>query len=117
MSTVRSRPHGAAPSRERPRRKEPVAIGNALNAFLKASGISAHVRHLAVFQAWDAALGRESARRARPVAYRSGTLTVEVESAAHLHELQNFTGEQYRTLANARLGTAEIRKVLFRLKR
>jgi hypothetical protein len=61
-----SRPRGgerkaSSPGREvseidirRPRRKEPVAITDALNAFLRASGISGHVRHLAVFQAWDA---------------------------------------------------------------
>ena len=75
------------------------------------------MHHIAVFQAWDAALGYTLARRARPVGFRSGTLTVEVESAAHMHEFQNFTGEQFKTLANARLGAPEIRKVVFRLKR
>jgi hypothetical protein len=98
-------------------RREPVAIGDVVQRFLRASGLSAHMRHFAVFQAWDASLGRELARRARPVGFQSGTLSIEVESSAHLHELQNFTGDQYRTLANARLGAAVIQKLVFRLKR
>lgn len=101
----------------RPVRKEAIALGDALQAFLRASGISTQARHFAVFEAWDAALGRELARRARPVGFRAGTLSIEVQSAAHLHELQNFTGESFRHAANARLGKPEIRKVVFRLKR
>lgn len=88
-----------------------------MRSFLRASGIAAGMRHLDVFQAWDAALGRELARRARPVGFQSGTLHVEVQSAVHLHELQNFTGDSFRAAANDRLGRTEIRKVVFRLKR
>jgi len=101
----------------RPARKDPVAIGDVVQRFLRASGLSAHMRHFAVYEAWDSALGKELARRARPVGFQNGLLSIEVQSAAHLHELQNFTGEQFRTLANARLGKSEIRKVVFRLKR
>jgi len=101
----------------RPARKEPVAIGDVVQRFLRASGLSAQMKHFAVYAAWDAALGKDLARRARPVGFQAGTLSVEVQSSAHLHELQNFTGEQFRTLANARLGKSEIRKVVFRLKR
>ena len=49
--------------------------------------------------------------------FHFGELTVEVESAPHLHELQNFTGEQYRCEANRILGEERIKKVQFRLKR
>lgn len=104
---------GVAPRRVR---KEAVAFGDALTRYLKASGLSLRMRHLDVYRAWSDSLGRDLARRARPVNFKNGALTVEVESAAHLHELQNFTGEQYRTLANARLGEAQIRKLVFRLK-
>jgi predicted nucleic acid-binding Zn ribbon protein len=101
----------------RPAPREPVALGDALRRFLRASGLSEHARHFTIFAAWDEVLGVQLARRARPVAFQAGTLSIEVESAAHLHELQNFTGEQYRSLANTRLGKTEIRKVVFRLKR
>jgi len=101
---------------KRRKRKDAVPFGDALSSFLKASGLALKLPHLAIYRAWDEAAGRELARRARPVGFRSGALSVEVESAAHLHELQNFTGEQYRILANARLGAAEIKKIVFRLK-
>jgi hypothetical protein len=51
------------------------------------------------------------------VRFARGELCVEVESAAHLHELTNFSGERYRELANAQLGRAEIQRIVFRLKR
>ena len=97
-------------------RKEAVAFGDALSRYLKASGLSLRMQHLDVYRAWNEAVGPALARRARPVSFKSGALCVEVESAAHLQELQNFTGDQYRTLANARLGDALIRKIAFRLK-
>jgi hypothetical protein len=62
-------------------------------------------------------LGVKWRDRARPVHFQFGELTVEVESAPHLHELQNFTGEQFRREANHRLGDEHIKKILFRLKR
>lgn len=55
--------------------------------------------------------------RAKPVHFQFGELTVEVQSAPHMQELQNFTGEQYRREANKQLGEDVIKKLLFRLKR
>ena len=49
--------------------------------------------------------------------FARGELLVEVESAAHFQELSSFTGEQYRVLANRRLGGEEIQKIVFKLKR
>ena len=97
-------------------RKEAVAFGDALTRYLKAAGLSLRMQHLEVYRAWNESVGAALARRARPVSFKNGALCVEVESAAHLQELQNFTGDQYRTLANARLGEALIRKIAFRMK-
>lgn len=90
---------------------------DALKFFMRDSGLSSHMRHWPVFEAWNDVLGKDLARRARPVRFQGGELCVEVESAAHLHELKNFTGEQYRALTNERLGKQEIRRLVFRLKR
>lgn len=84
---------------------------------MRESGIGARTRQAPVYAAWSRALGSELARRARPVRFSRGELVVEVESAAHFHELSNFTGEQYRKLANDDLGGEEIRKVVFKLRR
>jgi hypothetical protein len=75
------------------------------------------MREWPVYRAWSDALGPELARRARPVRLRRGELCVEVEGAAQLHELSNFTGERYRRLANDALGREEIRRVVYKLRR
>jgi hypothetical protein len=75
------------------------------------------MRHWPVYKAWNAAVGKQLAQRARPVRFAKGELLVEVESATHLHELANFTGDDFRKRANAALGGEEIRKVVFKLKR
>lgn len=85
--------------------------------FLRDSGLGAQLRHARVYGAWSDALGPKLRERAKPVHFQFGDLTVEVESAPHMHELQNFTGEQYRHEANKRLGEEQIKKVQFRLKR
>jgi len=104
----------AEPSSER---RGPASMQDALRGFLRDSGLAAHMRHWPVFEAWSHALGSELARSARPVRFTRGELCVEVESAAHLHELSNFSGERYREIANAKLGKPEIQRIVFRLKR
>jgi hypothetical protein len=49
--------------------------------------------------------------------FARGELLVEVDSAAHMHELANFTGEEYRARINEHLGKEEVRRLTFHLKR
>lgn len=98
-------------------KREPVPMQGALQRFLRESGLDRRLKHWPVFEAWTAAVGPSLARRAIPVRFGDGELVVEVESAAHLQELKNFTGDHYRALANQRLGRAEIAQVVFRMKR
>ena len=86
-------------------------MGEAMQDYLTASGLGRKLRDWPVHDAWRSAAGEALARRARPVAYRHGVLTVEVDSAAHLQELKGFTGDQYRVLANRNLGREEISQV------
>ena len=90
---------------------------DAIRSYLKESGLAPQLRDRPVFEAWTAAVGERLARRARPVRFRGGELLVEVESAAHMQELKSFTGEQFKGLANQRLGKQTIRRVVFQLKR
>jgi hypothetical protein len=92
-------------------------MGDAVGSFLRASGLSARMQHVPVFQAWNSAAGTDLARHARPVRFERGELFVEVDSSAHFQELVAFTGEGYRERANAELGEPRIRRVTFRLKR
>lgn len=105
-------------TKDNDRRGGLAALGDVMRQYLDASGLGQRLRDWPVYDAWRVAVGEELARRARPVDYRrGGELVVEVESAAHLQELRNFTGERYRALANQRLGQERIRRVTFKLKR
>jgi len=90
---------------------------DALKEFLRETGLGARLRYWEIYQAWSKALGVRLSKRARPVRFDRGTLTVELESAAHMHELKNFTGEDYRNKANKLLGANRITRVEFKLKR
>ena len=94
----------------------PRPIDDAIRAFLRESGIGSTPRHSKVFDAWSGAVGTEVSAHAVPVRFRKDELTVEVDSATHLHELKNFTGETYRRKANDDLGSEKIRKIVFRLR-
>lgn len=100
-----------------PRARTVAPMGVAMEAFLHRSGLGARLRDQRVFDAWSQVLGAELARRARPARFRGGELLVEVESSAHLGELESFTGEQFRREANRRLGGERIERVVFKLKR
>jgi predicted nucleic acid-binding Zn ribbon protein len=111
-------------------RRGVASLQDALRSFLTESGIGARLRPSAVFEAWNHAAGDALAAHARPVRFRRGELCVEVDSAAHHHELKNFTGEKLRASANERLARAggadpvdkrpareQISRIVFRLKR
>ena len=95
----------------------------ALKSFLRTSGIAEHLGPWTIFRSFAEAAGPEFARHARAVKFVRGELQVEVDSAAHLAELQGFLGEEIRARANEILGSADsrkaadIRRISFRLRR
>jgi hypothetical protein len=93
------------------------SLEDGIKAWLRASGLGARSRQGPVYAAWIDAAGKDLARHAKPVRFERGELCVEVDSAVHLHELKNFTGEDIRLRANAKLERPEIARIAFRLKR
>jgi len=91
-------------------------IQDALESFLRSSGLNRRAGVEQAFAAWRKALGVRLARRARPVRFRDGELTVEVDSSAHFQELSSFTGETFRKKANRAVGGELIRSVNFKLR-
>ena len=94
-----------------------VSMQDALKEYLRESGLGPRLRHWDIYKAWGNALGRGMSKRAKPVSYQRGLLTVEVESAAHMHELRSFSGDEARRRANQLLGRDAITRVDFKLKR
>lgn len=83
---------------------------------MRETGLGARPRDGRVFEAWTAALGTTMSKRAIPVRFHDGELLVEVESAVHLQEFKNFTGEQYRRKANKKLEGEVVRRLTFKLR-
>ncbi len=99
-------------------RKEPSGpqpIASVLRQFLKESGLRRPSGDERVFSAWTNAAG-STWKSAVPVSFRAGQLVVEVLSSVHLSELKGYHGEGLRARANAALGEALIKKVVFKLK-
>ncbi len=90
---------------------------DAMGVFLRQSGLGSKLRPFEVYDCWKQVVGAKLAQRARPVKFTRGELVVQVDSAPHLHELQNFTGEQYRARLNQRLGAEKVRTLVFKAKR
>lgn len=92
-----------------------AAIQDVLDSYLRTAGIAKGRGIVArVFEAWTSAVGRELARRARPVRLRNGELWIEVDSSALLHELSCFTGDSHRKSVNEILGRPVVHRVIFK---
>jgi hypothetical protein len=111
------------------RRGGVASLHDAVKDFLRVSGLTSRSGHGPVYEAFADAAGERFTRRARPVRFTRGELVVEVDSAAHLSELQGFLGRDIQARANQILrsaattgvpggtGREEIRRLTFRLKR
>jgi len=68
----------------------PEEASSVLRRVLRDLRIEERRREGGLAAAWDAAAGSALAGQARPVSFRSGVLTVEVEGAALLQEVRGF---------------------------
>lgn len=101
---------------QRSPKEGPRPIAELIRSFLRDEGLGSARRASRVLQAWSEVVGPQLGARARPVRFRAGELTVEVDSASHFQELRSFTGEGFRVRANQRLGENVIRRVAFKLR-
>ena len=103
-----------------PKRGGLHSLGDSIETYLAASGLGKQLANGPVYEAWSRVAGERMGRHARPVRFEGGTLQVEVDSAAHLHELEAFIGEDLRLRANHALarsaGHLVIHRVQFKLK-
>jgi hypothetical protein len=98
-----------------PPRRGLTTIQDVLQSFLKTNGISrSRGVVVAVFQAWEMSIGKDLAKRARPVRFDRGELTVEVDSPAFRHELTSYTGETYRQQTNDILERELVHRMIFK---
>lgn len=101
---------------ERAGRTGVSSLSDSLSRYMRETGLSRRRSEPAAYAAFERAAGAVLARRARPVKLARGVLTVEVDSAGHLHELQSFRGEELRARTNEILGRPDVRRIAFKPK-
>jgi hypothetical protein len=88
-------------------------VGPVLGRLLRELRIEERSREGALATAWDRAAGPELAARARPVSFRSGLLTVEVEGAALLQEVRGFRARALLAALKSDPGGGKVREIRF----
>jgi len=88
------------------------SISGVLPALLRNLGLETGVMGWRAVREWPDAVGPGVARRTRAVSFQEGTLLVEVEGSAWLHELTMLKRDLVRQL-NQHLGAPLIRDLSF----
>ena len=89
----------------------PEALGNVLGRVVRDLRLEERSRDGALAAAWERAAGEELAGKARPVAFRVGVLTVEVEGAALLQEVRGFRADAILDALRAEPGGTKVREI------
>ncbi|MBM4034960.1 MAG: DUF721 domain-containing protein [Planctomycetes bacterium] len=92
----------------------PQRIGEILGEFLEATGLNNRLQHLEVYSAWEEIVGPGILPHTRIAGLAHHKLYVDVDSAAHLHELQSFYRKQLIGELKARVPGVLIRDIVFR---
>ncbi len=93
-------------------RQRPTPVGDTLQRVLQRIDPDHRMHAFRVWTFWDEEVGESIAKHAQPAGFRSGVLSVRVDSATWMQELQ-FLKEGLRTRLNQRLGEPLIRDVYF----
>jgi len=88
------------------------ALSNVLPRLLRDLGLERGVQGWRAVAIWPEVVGESLARRTRATSFRDGTLWVEVEGSAWLHELGFLKRELVRRL-NQRLESRQVRDLHF----
>lgn len=86
------------------------SLGSILPALLKSMGLADATEGWRAVSDWAELAGPRLARHSRAVGFRDGTLTVEVEGSAWMHEL-GFLKQELVRKVNQHLGSDVVREV------
>lgn len=95
--------------------REPEAIGDILKRVLAASGVLDRKKQDDLVLAWRDVVGPRIAEHTRVRSFRSGVLTVGVDSAPLRQELEVFQREELEKALRHRLSGAFVEKLRFTL--
>ena len=90
-----------------------TAVGELLAAIFHGKPVEKRLKEGKIWLIWTDCVGEQIASHARPAAFRDGTLTVSVDSAPWMQQL-NFLKKQLMEKLNARLGEALVKDIYLR---
>ena len=92
----------------------PQRIGKILHEFFQTTGLAARLKHLELYAAWEELVGPELRAHTRVIGFRNHKVHIEVDSAAHLHELSSFCAQSLLEELRARLPALHIAALVFK---
>jgi len=95
--------------------KKTTCIRDALNIFLKESGLGISLKNQAVRKAWEKVVGPEIASRTRMVAFKRGAVTIEVASSSLYSELKTYYMRSLVDSVQQEMGNKKVKSLKFRL--
>ena len=90
-------------------------INDALQTYLKTSGIEFLLKNQKVCEAWQKVVGSEIAPQTQVVSFNGGTLTIEVASSGLLAELNNFHLHALVEAVQREMKNKKVRRIKLRL--
>jgi len=91
-----------------------VPVGDIIAGVLSRNGLSGLVEAGRVLAAWDGVVGAALTGHTKPVSFRDGVLTVFVDSAAWLFQVERFHKKLIMDKLNRTLGKPLVKRIVFR---
>ena len=92
----------------------PQRIGAILRDLFESSGLATRLKYLELYAAWEELVGPELRAHTRVVGVVRHRVHVEVDSAAHLHELRTFHAQTLLDELRKRLPTLHLAGLVFK---
>ena len=96
------------------RQAGPQKIGDVLRNFMEVSGLGSSLKHLEVYCAWEEIVGPGIMPHTRVAGFTRHKLYIDVDSAAHLHELRTFYKSKILHDLKQRLPNVLVQDIVFR---
>jgi len=95
---------------KRPKMRRPAAVSDLLSTLLRGTPAELRLNEGRIWVVWDEAVGKRIATHAQPAAFRDGTLTIHVDSAPWMQQL-NFLKKELISKVNEALGEEKVKEI------
>lgn len=89
-------------------------LGEVLADLLEVESLAGRLKHLELYSAWEEVVGPAINPHTRVAGFAHHKLYVDVDSAAHLHELRSFRKQQILRELRSKVPGILVREIVFR---